>query len=274
MARPRLEDRFTFGGRLPWGLGLVLVLTVACSIFVAVGSRHAGDLSDFASLYPKAVWRLELWRLVTWPFIEPGPIALIFTCLLLYWFGRDLAEDWGSRRFLAVFGGVTLAAGVGTSLVAAIDVALVDQRYVGGWAVTAAMIVAWGLWFPERVVRLYFVLPIRGYWLAWLTIGITLILAAYSGWERYLPEMFAEGSTLAWLFRRSIRARWSKTRRAFAAKAHDTRLRDRAKKRAKSADYLRLIEADDDDPPPLPPEVEGKIKDLMGGRGKRTDDDD
>jgi membrane associated rhomboid family serine protease len=268
--RSSWQDSFTFGGRLPWAVGLALSLTIGLSLLVAFSSRHTAPFFELLSLTPGEVWRGQVWRLVTWPFIEPSVLSLIFACLFLYWFGRDLADEWGSPRFLAVFGGVALGAAVGTCLVAQMDKPVLDEQYLGSWAVTAAMVVAWGLWFPDRVVRLYFVLPIRGYWLAWLTVAITVVLAIYSGWERYLPELFAEGSTLAWMFRRSIVARWARARRA-AGERREAERRAAARKRAKSVDYLRVVEADDD-PPPLPPDVEAKIQDLLGGRRKPGDD--
>ena len=145
MARAGWQDTLTFGGRMPWAVGLVLSVTVGASLFVAFGSRHAAPLFDLAALVPGDVWRGQIWRLVTWPFIEASPVSLIFGSLMIYWFGRDLAEAWGSSRFLAVFGGVVLTAAIGTCLVAQVDRPVLDHAYVGGWALTAAMAVGWGL---------------------------------------------------------------------------------------------------------------------------------
>jgi len=245
-------------------VGLVLCLTAGLSLAVALGDRHAGGLFDLVSLVPRDVWHGQVWRLVTWPFIEPGPLSLIFALLFLYWFGRDLAEVWGSRRFLLVFGSVALTAAAGTCLVAQVDAPVLDHAYLGGWALGSAMIVAWGLWFPDRVVRIYFILPIRGFWIAWLTVAVTVVYAIYAGWEGYLPELLAEGSILAWLFRRSLAARWARLGRDIAIRRRDAA---RARRRAESAAHLRLIESVDDDAP-LPPEVEGKIQDLLSGRTK------
>src|SRR5882672_8943214 len=101
-------ERFSFGGRIPGAIGLTLVVTVASSLLVAFGSRHAEGIFAYAPLVPNEVWRGQVWRLVTWPFIEPAPLSLVFTCLFLFWFGVDLAREWGPRRFLFVYGGVAL----------------------------------------------------------------------------------------------------------------------------------------------------------------------
>jgi membrane associated rhomboid family serine protease len=228
MPRPApWTDRLTFGGRLPWAVGLLIVVTVALSLVAAFGDRHAGPLFELASLRPADVWRGQVWRLVTWPFIQASPFSLLWACLFLYWFGRDLAQDWGSPRFLAVFGVVVAIAGAGTCLAGLVDPAVLDHAYLGGYAIECAMTVAWGLWFPDQVVRLYFILPIRGVVIAWLTIGITVLFAIYSGWEGVLPELVAEGATVAWLFRRSLLARWKRAVGGIDARRRNARDRDR-----------------------------------------------
>jgi membrane associated rhomboid family serine protease len=249
-------DRFTFGGRLPAGIGLVLTVTALASLFVAFGSRHAAPLFELASLDPAEVLKGQVWRLVTWPFIEPNPLSLLFGCLFLYWFGRDLDQEMGTRRFLLMYAGIVGASAVGTCLVALVDPAVMGHRYLGGWAPAVAMIVAWGHWFPHRVIRIWFVIPIRGYVLAWLAVAITIVFAIYSGWEWHLPELFAAGSMLAWLYQPALTSR---VRRAL----RESKRREKARRKRESVTALRDIEADDEEPPSLPPELQGKIDDLL-----------
>ena len=250
---------------MPWAVGLVLCVTVALSLAVAFGDRHAGGLFEWVSLVPQDVWHGQVWRLLTWPFVEPGPIGLIFTCLFLYWFGTDLAREMGSARWLTLFGAIALIAAVGTCLVAQVDPPVMEHAYLGGWALGSAMIVAWGLWFPHRVVRIYFIIPIRGFWIAWLTVAITVVFAIYAGWEGYLPELFAEASILAWLYRRVLSARFARVQRDL-----DDRRRtvQRTQRRAKSVAHLRLVESHDDADVPLPPELEEKVQELLSGAAK------
>jgi hypothetical protein len=191
-------------------------------------------------------------------------MALVFGALFLYWFGSDLANEMGSRRFLVLFGGITLGAAAATCLVALVDPAVAGQQYLGGWAASTAMIVAWGFWFPHRVVRIWFVIPIRGIALAWLTIAITVAFAAYAGWEGYLPELFCEAGIMAYLFGPWLRRRLQRaTRPATDAWRRQAARRDRAKRRAASMADLRVVESLDDDPPPLPADLDGKVRDIF-----------
>jgi membrane associated rhomboid family serine protease len=278
MTPRRLPAQLSFGGRVPWGVGLVLVVTVVMSLVVAFSDRHAGSIFQLTTLVPADVWRGQVWRLVTWALVEPGALDLIFGCLFLYWFGGDLAREWGSTRFLRVYAGIVLVSASTTCLVGRIDPDVLDHVFVGGWTTGVALTVAWGLWFPDRVMRIYFIIPIRGYVLAWLTIAMTVVFAVYSGWERFVPELAAEGAMLTWLFRRSILSRWTKMRGAVVAsrEAHrrEVAKRDRAKRRAQSVSYLRVVESHDDSPPDLPPEVDAKLADLLRGRAKRDRSED
>jgi membrane associated rhomboid family serine protease len=260
----RRLDGLTFGGRVPWAVGLLLVITVSASLFAAFGSRHAGPLFALASLLPSEVWRGQIWRLVTHVFVEPSPLSLIFQCLSLYWFGRDLADEWGSRFFLRLLGAVVVIGSVGTCLVALVDPAVLRWPHLGGWPVSSALVIAWGLEWPDRIVRIYFVLPIRGLWIAWLTVVLTVVFAIYDGWESHLPVLFAEGATLAWMYRDVLQGRWLRARRE--AKAARARA-EAERRRAASARQLRQMEAHDDEPPPLPPEIASQIDALLGKRG-------
>jgi membrane associated rhomboid family serine protease len=263
---PRREsplETLSFGGRIPWAAGLFVVLTGGLSLAAAFGSRHGPPLFELAALSPADVWRGEVWRLVTWPWVESGPIALILAIVFLLWFGRDVAAEMGSRPFLRLFGGALLFAAVCTCLIARIDGAVFEQRYLGTWPLATAVLVAWGLWFPHRVVRIYFIIPVRGFWIAWLTVAITIVVAAYGGWESVLPEMLTEGVILGWIYQDVLFARWKRWVRSLRAERRKAR---RAPPR--SAGHLRLVEPEDEDPPPLPPDVEEQVHGLLGGKRK------
>lgn len=248
-------SRFSFGGRIPAGVGLVIVATIACSLVVAFGSRHTVSLFELARLEPRLVLGGEVWRLFTWVLVEPSPLSLLFVALTLYWFGKELAEEWGSLRFLRVYGAVTLVASAGTCLVALVDRDALAASFIGAWPLAAAVTVAWGFWFPDRTIRIWFVLPLRGIVVAWLVVGLTIAYAVYAGWEHYLPSLLAEGAMVGWLFRRSIAAKATSVRKAAVSRA-------RVDKRRSSEELLRAIEEKDDELAPLPPEIER----VLGGQ--------
>jgi hypothetical protein len=108
--------------------------------------------------------------------------------------------------------------------------------------------------------------------LAWLTVAVTVVIAVYLGWETVLPELFAEGAIIAWIYRGVFVSRWSRMRRSMAdAHRSDARRRQRSVARAKSVAHLRVVESSDDEPPPLPPDVQSRVDELLKGRKPGSD---
>ncbi|HSO38955.1 MAG TPA: rhomboid family intramembrane serine protease [Labilithrix sp.] len=271
-----LLARFTFGGRVPGGVGIILAVTLVASLAAAFGSRTWVELFDLGSLVPERVLHGEIWRLLTWSLLETNPIGLLFTCLFLYWFGRDLAKEWGSRRFFLVYFGIALLASSGTCMLALLDGNLRGQHYLGSLALAEAMTVAWGLWFPHRIIRIYFVIPIKGIVLAWGTVALTVAYAVYYGWEHLLPNLLAEGSMLAWLYRAPAVARWRTWQRARVLGERQRQVREKSARRTATVRVLHQLEEHDDDLPPLTPEMEGKLGQILedAARNHRKKRDD
>lgn len=251
MPRPKrsfepARDHLTFGGRLPWGVGLLLVLTVVPSLIAAFGSRHVAPIFELAALDPQAVWQGQVWRLGTYALVEPGPFGLVLTCLCYVWFGRQLASEWGSGWFLKVMGGVAVFSSVVTCLVALVDPTVMARSYVGAWPLTTAVFVAWGLTFPYREALIFYVFPVRGWWAAWGTIALTVLYAAYGGWEGVMPELAAEVAIVGYLMRGETAGLRKLTLRVKGWWT-ERELRRVRKDRVKKARHLKVVEDDDVD---------------------------
>lgn len=276
----RVLARFTIGGRLPGGVGIILALTIVTSLAAALGSHSLASFFELGALVPERVLHGELWRLLTWSVIEPSPLALLFACLLLYWFGRDLAQEWGSRRFFTVYFAVAMSAGVGTCVLALFDGNILNGHHLGSVPLAEAITIAWGLWFPRRIIRIYFVIPIKGSIVAWGTVALTVVYAVYYGWAHYVPSLLAEGSMLAWLHRAPLVARWARWQGARAAAARQKRARSTRERTARAmatVHVLHPIEEKDADLPPLPREIEDKLgrilEDAAREQRRKRDDD-
>jgi membrane associated rhomboid family serine protease len=186
--------------QIPWAVAALILATAVTSIVTAIGARNgAGWMVEHAVLVAAEVWRGEVWRLVTWALCEFEALGLLFACLMLYWFGGDLARRWGGARFLAFYFGVAAAAGVVTCLVSLAWPALQVVPYAGSWAVMDATIVAWGLLHPGRELRLYGMFRMTGRHIVWLTLGLTVLFALFRGLPAFVPHFAAELLVLAWL---------------------------------------------------------------------------
>jgi membrane associated rhomboid family serine protease len=165
-----------------------ILLTLGASIIAAV---DGGWLARWTALAPSRIWQGELWRLLTWVFVERGVLGLVVTCICIYRFGGDLAPRWGDRRLrrflVEVLGGAALAA----SLLAFVIDDIWSIRRHGGWAATDVLVIAWARQYPSAVVSLYGLLPLSGRKLIHATIGITALFAIFSGPLAMSPELLA-----------------------------------------------------------------------------------
>lgn len=181
----------TFLGRRVDPLIGALIAAIVSTTLVA--ALDGGTVAHALALRPSLVARGQLWRLGTWALVEATPLQLIFGCLTLYRFGDELAATWSRRllhRYLAM---ATLGVGV---TVCALSLILPGAWYAGhlaGWALGDALVIGWATSFPDRRVRLYFVLEVGGEQLINAIVAINAVFAVFYGVVALLPELCAVG---------------------------------------------------------------------------------
>ena len=204
----RIRSLLSFSGRVSPVIGGLIVTIFVLSLIAAVTDRNGLSLYSYVMLVPAAVWHGEVWRLVTWIFFESDPISLVFACLMIYWFGRDLAVQWGIKRFLRICGGLTLAVGVVLCLAGRfIWPQLMAHPYLGSMTISSALVIAWALTYPDRQIMLYFVLRVGGKQLLYLELGLTALFAIFYGVPAMLHIIAAELLMLAYMYRFWVRRR-------------------------------------------------------------------
>src|SRR5258708_729730 len=98
---------------IAWLIAAVIFMSACGSVFERMGIA----MLSRSVLIVDAVWRGEVWRLMTWGLVELNALGLIFGCLLLYFIGPDLLHRWGTRRFFATYFGGAAVVGALTSLI-------------------------------------------------------------------------------------------------------------------------------------------------------------
>lgn len=227
----RSGELLTLGGRVPPSVGGLILGLVGVSL-----AAHLTRTVALGVLAPQAVLEGEVWRLVTWTLLESSPISLLFAALTLYWFGRDLAWAWGSRRLLLTWAGFGAASGLAVVL---LSLLLPMPGAAGPWAVISSLMVAWGLLYPERQMSIWGVLPLSGAQLVWVTIGGTLFFGAFYGMRSMAPHLAAEGLMLLWFRGLSPRGAWQ----SFRMWLGQRRMRRRAQ-------HLRVVKKNGKGDPP------------------------
>jgi hypothetical protein len=163
---------------------------IVITLCVSIVSWLDGSFAAWLALIPSRVVQGEVWRLATWPFAEPGPMALILTCASIFKFGSELAVRWGDRRLKRFATEVLVAAGLVTCLLALVT----GHRFLvrtGGWAVADMLVIAWARQFPTARLVLYGMIVLHGKRLIQVTIGSSILFALYFGPVAMAPELTA-----------------------------------------------------------------------------------
>jgi membrane associated rhomboid family serine protease len=161
----------------PWGRCYHTVWALL-AIFVVVGAFGAaageqGAMYDALKLTRQGVLQGEVWRLFTWPFLTGNMFSLLFTVLVFYYIGMPLEVTWGTRRFLTLFFVSVLGGGLFG--------VLLNRPLAGGEAPIVTLMLIYGFMFPDSVLYLFLVMPIRVKTLAIIITAVYLVQCARMG---------------------------------------------------------------------------------------------
>jgi membrane associated rhomboid family serine protease len=121
----------------------------------------------FFGLVPSLVTnKLWVWQFVTYMFLHnttdyPFFPHILFNMLALYMFGNGLERCWGTRFFLKFY----FIAGIGAGVISWIVNMDGKIPIIGASGAVYGLLLAYGLTYPNRVILLNFLLPVKGKWL-------------------------------------------------------------------------------------------------------------
>lgn len=126
---------------------------------------RSGLLLQTLAMDPAAVLRGQVWRLATYVLIPTsGSFWLIISLFFYYWLGETLERLWGSAKFTVYYVSGALLTALAALLVYFIDG--ISVPIYGAGYVNTALFMAYALTYPDAMVRIYFILPIKMKWLA------------------------------------------------------------------------------------------------------------
>lgn len=164
-----VRTRFPRGAWAPTKavLGLLVTLLVIQLLY----GFSANFIPQIAVVFEKMVLTTqgvldgEVWRVATYGLLHSliSPMHLVFNAMVLFFFGRDMEQRWGSARFLG-FVLLGVIAG-GLAVVASKLLGIGTGAAVGISGACEALVVTWALYNRDRDVMLFFLAPVKGIWL-------------------------------------------------------------------------------------------------------------
>lgn len=162
----------------------LLVVNVAIFVmdFVLLPAMRAGVMLRGADFMPisqffGALWPVGSdpfwpWQYFSYMFFHGGFTHIFFNMLALWMFGMELEQMWGSKRFLFYY----LLCGLGAGVIHSIVTMLMGGGgpTIGASGAIMGVIIAFGFSFPDRMIFLFFFLPLPAKYAVLVIAGLDL----------------------------------------------------------------------------------------------------
>jgi membrane associated rhomboid family serine protease len=165
---PRYPSRYGAASSFSFGPGPIstaLKAIIGANVAMFLVTTALPQLRVQLGLVPMwVVHELRLWQLVTYMFIHAGVLHILFNMLMLWFLGAELERLWGTRFFVKFYFVCGIGAGVLTVLLSLLPFGPLAQLYtsdiIGASGAVYGLLLAYGLYFPDRPIYMYFVFPI------------------------------------------------------------------------------------------------------------------
>lgn len=166
----QFQTRYTFA-RPGMGRAVKYLLIANGALFfveLATGMR----IIPWLGLTPAHIWhRGYIWQLVTYMFLHGGIFHLAINMFVLWMFGSELERTWGSNQFLKYY----FLTGVGAGILSIIVTPNSTIPTVGASGAIFGLLVAYAMIYPNRLIYLWFLIPIKAKYLALILGAIELL---------------------------------------------------------------------------------------------------
>ncbi len=159
----RTLDAGPFGGMgMTPGVKILLIANVAVFVLQTLArdyvGRHVGPITEIFGFIPSlAIRGFEAWRFVTYMFLHGGIGHILFNMLGLWMFGSQIEARWGRGPFLLYY----LVCGLGGALTYGLFNLFGMESCVGASGAIYGILLAYGMMFPEAVILIFFVVPMK-----------------------------------------------------------------------------------------------------------------
>lgn len=182
-----------FGG-LPLVTKNIIIINVILFAFTAILQTQGVDLNDYLGLHYYLAPNFKPHQFITYIFMHANVAHIFFNMFGVFMFGRAIEMAWGPKRFLIFYIVTGLGAAIAqyiimhfqiTEVLAAVnqeidsitDVALksdyINQKYdylnrqviIGASGSLFGLLGAYGMLFPNQMLYVYFLFPVKAKWL-------------------------------------------------------------------------------------------------------------
>jgi len=199
---------YSFG---PGPLSSAMKALIGANVGVFFAQLLVPALTTALGLQPVSViHELRVWQLVTYMFLHGGLLHILFNMLFLWMFGTELERTWGTRFFLKFYFVTGIGAAILTVLFALLPFTISQQIYgattIGASGAIYGLLMAYGLYFPNRPIYMYFLFPVPARIFVWI-LGAIAFYASLAGGGGVANATHLGGLLVGYVYLKGLRLR-------------------------------------------------------------------
>ncbi len=163
---------------LPPAVKHLLIINVLCYLlYYALSRQHIIDLNYWLGIWTPSSGMFRIWQPLTYMFMHGSFDHLFFNMFSLWMFGAVLERYWGTRRFVFYYLVCGIGAGLLNLLVPGVHLS------VGASGAVYALLLAFGMMFPNEYIYLYFLVPIKTKWFIIGMVVLEIFLGVFRSYD-------------------------------------------------------------------------------------------
>lgn len=161
-----------------------MILTYIVGYILYFIAMAGVPILQYISLSPGRILHGEIWRLFTWIFMPPSRPGIFTIIMLLFYYqiGTALEQTWGDFKYnLYIFSGLFFMV-AGAFLVYAFGRDMDPSGFFTTFYINMSVFLAFAACYPDMQVMLYFLIPLKIKYLAFVDVAFLVYQAFVSGW--------------------------------------------------------------------------------------------
>ncbi|NUM79968.1 rhomboid family intramembrane serine protease [bacterium] len=187
--------RNILGGDYPM---VKLMILINALVFVVQQLAGRSDLGYFIAEHlalSNRIWDGEVWQLATYMYLHNDFWHILFNMLAVWMFGKELEMVWGSSKFLRYY----FVCGIGAGL----TFLLFSQgAVIGASGAVFGILLAFGMIFPDQIILMSFLFPIKAKYMVLIYGLITFLSIAKPSGDGIAHFAHLGGMVFGFLFLR------------------------------------------------------------------------
>lgn len=190
--------RPSFGSHRSATVVLVVGIILAFILQKALESSNSFNVGKYLYLSIDGLKQGFVWQLLSFQFLHSGLMHLASNCLVIFFLGRPVEDALGRKSFITLYFTSGIVGGLCQTLLGVLANAVGFHEYalyftgpvVGASAGAFGLTAAFALLFPDQILLLFMIIPMRAKYLLLLSIAL-------AGWGVVFPEKSLFGQHVA-----------------------------------------------------------------------------